>query len=304
MAKENAIKAYIVAGFLEAGKTTYIQDTLKYDYFYKRGKTLILAMEEGEEEWDEEFLLSRNTHVEIYEGSENITAFCNRCIEIHNPDRIYIEDNAMLGDIQETIPDIMQIVDKTVIIDGRTLKNYWHNMKSIFMRLLEGASLVIFNRVTDEVELGTYGTSFRMINNNANYLTQSALGYHEKAFGNSLEYSLEGEYIVIKEKDYPSFFLDSLEYPQNYRGKSIVITATVEKPKNYPDGYVCIGEKVMVCCAADMQFLGVPVRVGRDNLLNQGERRSISGEITTEDPEFPGRIVIIYDDTDMPVPCD
>ena len=42
------IDAYLCSGFLDSGKTTYIQDNLFHDYFYKYGTTLILSFEEGE----------------------------------------------------------------------------------------------------------------------------------------------------------------------------------------------------------------------------------------------------------------
>lgn len=44
---------YVVMGFLEAGKTSLIRDLIVDDMFDDKIKTLILACEEGEEEFEE-----------------------------------------------------------------------------------------------------------------------------------------------------------------------------------------------------------------------------------------------------------
>ena len=43
-----AIPIFIVAGFLDAGKTTFIKDALQKDGFSEKGKTLVILCEEGE----------------------------------------------------------------------------------------------------------------------------------------------------------------------------------------------------------------------------------------------------------------
>lgn len=50
------VPVYIVNGFLESGKTTFIQETLKDPDFSGKEKTLVIACEEGEEEYDEKAL--------------------------------------------------------------------------------------------------------------------------------------------------------------------------------------------------------------------------------------------------------
>ena len=53
--KELEIPVYLFMGFLEAGKTTFIQETLEEDYFNDGERTLLFACEEGMEEYDEEY---------------------------------------------------------------------------------------------------------------------------------------------------------------------------------------------------------------------------------------------------------
>ena len=47
---------YLIWGFLESGKTSFIKDTLNQEYFADGERTMILSFEEGEEEYEKEFL--------------------------------------------------------------------------------------------------------------------------------------------------------------------------------------------------------------------------------------------------------
>ena len=44
------VPIYLVTGFLESGKTTFLDFTLQQEYFAIDGKTLLILCEEGEEE--------------------------------------------------------------------------------------------------------------------------------------------------------------------------------------------------------------------------------------------------------------
>ena len=56
------IPVYAFSGFLEAGKTKFIQETLEDERFNSGERTLVLICEEGEEEYD----LSSYPHKAVY----------------------------------------------------------------------------------------------------------------------------------------------------------------------------------------------------------------------------------------------
>ena len=56
---------YVINGFLEAGKSEFIQFTLSQPYFRIKGKTLLLVCEEGEVEYDPELLKQTNTELVV-----------------------------------------------------------------------------------------------------------------------------------------------------------------------------------------------------------------------------------------------
>ena len=66
------VPIYLVTGFLESGKTTFLDFTLQQDYFAIDGKTLLILCEEGEEEYDMDKLKLANTVVEVIEDEEDL----------------------------------------------------------------------------------------------------------------------------------------------------------------------------------------------------------------------------------------
>ena len=58
--QENDVPVYLFTGFLEAGKTKFIQETLEDKRFNSGEKTMLLLCEEGEEEYD--IAIVRSTH--------------------------------------------------------------------------------------------------------------------------------------------------------------------------------------------------------------------------------------------------
>lgn len=52
---DSRIPLYLITGFLDAGKTTLLTDTLNMDYFNDGQRTVLLMCEDGEEEYDPSF---------------------------------------------------------------------------------------------------------------------------------------------------------------------------------------------------------------------------------------------------------
>ena len=94
--EETRVPVYLITGFLESGKTSFLSFTLQQDYFQIDGKTLLILCEEGEEEYDEEALKQCNTVVEIIDSEEELTPERLAAMEIlHQPERVIIEYNGM-----------------------------------------------------------------------------------------------------------------------------------------------------------------------------------------------------------------
>ena len=50
---EDVMPVFLINGFLEAGKTQFLEFTMDQEYFQTEGKTLLIVCEEGDTEYDE-----------------------------------------------------------------------------------------------------------------------------------------------------------------------------------------------------------------------------------------------------------
>ena len=87
------IPVYMIAGFLDSGKTNFINGILA-DGFAIEDRTLLLCCEEGEEEYDSKVL--RNvTVINIEDQSELTPAYLKKLEKQYKPQQVIIESNGM-----------------------------------------------------------------------------------------------------------------------------------------------------------------------------------------------------------------
>ena len=92
----NKTRVYLFTGFLESGKSSFIQDTLLEQGFGEDEKTLIIACEEGEVEYDIPALEKENASVEFIENEEDLNY--ETLLHLHQkyqPTQVMIEYNGM-----------------------------------------------------------------------------------------------------------------------------------------------------------------------------------------------------------------
>ena len=95
---ENEIEVpiYLITGFLESGKTSFLNFTIAQDYFQIDGPTLLINTEEGEEEYDEKELLKYNTVIETIDEQEQFSYETLRAFQRkYSPERVIIEFNPL-----------------------------------------------------------------------------------------------------------------------------------------------------------------------------------------------------------------
>ena len=122
------VPIYLVTGFLESGKTTFLDFTLQQEYFAIDGKTLLILCEEGEEEYDMDKLKLTNTVVEVIEDEEDLTPQRLAAMDIiHQPERVVIEYNGMwlVSKFKRGINDDTQSTTVLIYIFRNSL--YFHN---------------------------------------------------------------------------------------------------------------------------------------------------------------------------------
>ena len=73
MAEARQIPVYLFTGFLEAGKTKFIQETLEDKRFNNGERTLLLVCEEGIEEYEPEEFSAPNVKLKAVENESDLT---------------------------------------------------------------------------------------------------------------------------------------------------------------------------------------------------------------------------------------
>lgn len=253
------IPVYLILGFLESGKTNFIKDTLLQDYFMDGSETLILACEEGEEEYEPAMLKRSKSKLVTVDSPEEFTA--EKLLQIgmdHQPDRIFIEYNGMwsvteLSRVMSQLPwEVAQVI---MIAQGKGFDLYLSNMRSLAIEMFKVSELVIFNRCQKDTPRSSYRRIVRAANPRAQVAFEMEDGL-EEGEEEQLPYDLKAEVIEIEDEDYGIFHMDAMEKPERYNGKKVRFRAMMCKPKWGTKGIFIPGRFAMVCCADDVQFIG------------------------------------------------
>ena len=248
---------YIINGFLESGKTEFINFTLDQPYFQISGKTLLLLCEEGEVEYDPYVLKRSNTVVEVIVEQADFTV--EKMLELekkHHPERIIIEYNGMWKFRDLRLPWHWRVEQQITTIDASTFPVYFTNMKSMVADMLRKSEMIIFNRCDGIGDLNVYKRNVKALNPAADIIFEDSSGEIDELMEDDLPYDLSADPIVLDDKTYGIWYLDSLDHLDRYVGKKIQFTALVMKPDGFPKDYFVPGRMAMTCCAEDMTFLG------------------------------------------------
>ncbi len=257
---EIRVPVYVITGFLESGKTSFIQNTVKQDYFRIEEPTLLINCEEGEVEYDTKELLKFATLYTEVDGQENMNPETLKELDRKfRPDRVLIEYNPLwsvkaLEEMQ--MPEGWGIVQEIVVVDGSTFDIYINNMKSIFMEMAANADTVLFNRCRQEQPLASYRRSIKVANPACMVVFEDENGQSLDFFGNDLPYDLDADVIDVDDIDFGIFYVDLRDNPDSYKNKTVRFKGQVLKSRNRLANYFVPGRMAMTCCADDTQFIG------------------------------------------------
>ncbi len=274
---------YMINGFLESGKTEFITYTLAQPYFRIKGKTLIIACEEGEIEYESDLLKKANAVVEWIEEEEDFNT--NYLVELekkHKPDRIIIEYNGMWNFKNMRLPWHWKIEQQITTIDGATFPMYFTNMRSLLAEMVRKSEMIIFNRCDGIEELNVYKRNIKAVNPNADVIFEDANGEIDTIFEEDLPFDLNAPVIELDNTGYGIWYLDSLDHLERYIGKTIKFKAMVLIPDGFQKNYFVPGRMAMTCCADDMAFLGFACEYEGASSLKQKEWVEVTATISKE----------------------
>ena len=254
------IPIYLINGFLEGGKTEFINFTMQQEYFNDGEKTLLIVCEEGEEEYDPAVLAKLHTVMVTLENESGLTAeFLKEMKKKYRPQRVIIEYNGMwrmntLTDMK--LPSGYELYQIITILDASTFQLYLDNMKSLVVDMVSLADMIVFNRCTPDMPLSMFKRSIRAVNRQGQVIFEDENG--ELAdFEEELPYNMDAPVIEIAEDDFGIFYVDALDHPERYDNKVVRFTARVLRTPAFPKGSFLPGRNAMTCCADDVAFIGV-----------------------------------------------
>ncbi len=275
---------YVINGFLESGKTEFIQYTLSQPYFVTKGLTLLILCEEGEIEYDEKLLRQTHAVKEVIDEENEFTPACLSELERkYKPERIIIEYNGMWNYKNMKLPRNWFIEQQITTIDASTFPVYFNNMKSLLAEMVRKSEMIIFNRC-DSVkdELSSYKRNIKAINQKAEIIFEDSQGEVNEMLEEDLPYDLKAEVIILKNPGYGFWYLDALDHLDRYIGKKVQFVGMVLHPNNFPKGYFVPGRMAMTCCADDMAFLGFACQYDKADELKPKQWVMVKAEVRKE----------------------
>ncbi len=258
--QQNPIPVYLIAGFLEAGKTNFINPMLSGDDFTKEEHTLLIVTEEGEEEYDIEALRKHNVRVAVVEEDEFTTETLQKLDARYQPTQVVVEHNGMwqIVETQDKFPDHWQLYQVVTIVEAPTFNSYAKNMASLMMEKLRLADLIVFNRCTDELAPMLRQRNIKLLNRRAEiYLEFDGERMEEYDDGSVCPFDLSQPVLELSDTDFGFWYTDCMDKPERYEGKTVRFRGMVAQSPKFPRGSFAVGRFAMVCCAQDTAFLGL-----------------------------------------------
>ena len=288
------IPVYAFTGFLDSGKTKFIQETLEDPRFNAGERTLVLIFEVGEEEYDLSTYPYKNVYLEVLDQQTVSTEELKALQKKYKAERVVAELNGMqqVGDLYMRFPSQWAIAQEVMFADSTTIMAYNANMRNLVMDKLVGAQMVVFNRMTPGADVMPFHKLARAANRRIDILydyTDGTTKFDE--IEDPLPFDINAPVIEVKDEDYALWYRDVSEEPEKYSGKTVHFKAQVAMLRRDKNNMFAPGRFVMTCCVEDIQFCGIPCRYDEASKLESRSWVMVTAKITAEEhPLYKGDV--------------
>ncbi len=288
------IPVYSFTGFLDSGKTKFIQETLEDPRFNAGERTLLLVFEEGEEEYDFSTYPHQNVYLEVLD-QQTVTAKELQALQKkYKAQRVVAELNGMqqVGDLYMRFPENWVVAQEVMFADSTTIMTYNANMRNLVMDKLVGAQMVVFNRLTPGADVMPFHKLARAASCRIDILydyTDGTTSFDD--IEDPLPFDINAPVIQVKDEDYALWYRDVSEEPDKYNGKTVCFKAQVAMLRRDKNGMFAPGRFVMTCCVEDIQFCGIPCRYDQAATLESRSWVMVTAKISAEKhPLYKGEV--------------
>ena len=279
------IPVYVFTGFLDSGKSKFIQETLEDPRFNAGERTLLLVFEEGEEEYDFSVYPHQNVFLEVLDQETVTTKQFQALAKKHKAERVVAELNGMqlVGDLYMRFPEDWAVAQEVMFADSTTFMAYNANMRNLMMDKLTGAQMVVFNRLAPGSDTMPFHKVARAANRRIDILydyTDGTTSFDDVI--DPLPFDINAPVIDVKDEDYAIWFRDVTEEPKKYDGKTVRFKAQVAMLRREKNNMFAPGRFVMTCCVEDIQFCGIPCRYDGSRSLESRSWVTVTAKISAE----------------------
>ncbi len=279
------IPVYVFTGFLDSGKTKFIQETLEDPRFNAGERTLVLLFEEGEEEYDISTYPHQNVYLEVLDQETVTAAQLKSLAKKYKAQRVVAELNGMqlVGDLYSRFPEGWVVAQEVMFADSTTIMAFNANMRNLVMDKLMGGQMVVFNRLQPGADTTQLHKLVRAANRRMDILYDYLDG--TTAFDDvedPLPFDISADIICVEDEDYALWYRDVTEEPGKYDGKTVRFKAQVAMLRREKENMFAPGRFVMTCCVDDIQFCGVPCHYAGAKNLKSRSWVQVTAKITAE----------------------
>ena len=255
------VPVYLFTGFLDAGKTKFLQETLEDERFNSGERTLLIMCEEGEEELCPSTFACKDVFVRYVEEPEELTEenLQNWFLEA-NAERVLVEYNGMwlLDDFYMAMPPSWAVYQEFMFADGSTFLSYNANMRQLVYDKLKSCELIVFNRFPEGEDIMPYHKIVRAANRGCDIAYEGLDGkvkYDDIV--DPLPFNKKAKAFEIADNDYAIWYRDLNEELESYESKVVRFKAQVALSEDLEEGEIIVGRQMMTCCADDIAFAGL-----------------------------------------------
>ena len=284
----NDIPVYLFTGFLEAGKTKFIQETMEDKRFNSGEPTLLLLCEEGEEEYDVSAFPCKDVFLHTIEDQEDFNPEnLQKILKSCGATRVVLEYNGMwsLRTMAEKAPKDWIFYQIFMFVDHSKYQVYMNNMRQLLSDNFSVADIVVFNRCEkNKVDKKSLRRSIKALNPKIDMMFEYTDGSIEQGFqgDDEMPYDLNADPIEIVHDDFGLWYVDIMSTTDRYVGRNVHVRGMVFRASNVPKGYFVISRRAMTCCADDIQVVGILVKSPDEANFKNGDWVEVTGRVIVE----------------------
>lgn len=258
------VSVYLFLGFLESGKTKFIQETLEDPRMENGERTMLLVCEEGVEEYEPDKFQVNNVVVVTLENASELTVQTLESLTAkHKAQRVIVEYNGtwLLQQFFDAMPESWVINQMMTFFDSNTFLNYNANMRQLVFDKIQMTQMVVFNRFKGEYDKMQFHKTVRGVSRRPDIVYEYLGGKPEfDEIEDPMPFDVDAPVIEVEDRDFAWFYRDMAENTQSYIGKTVKYKGMAAVSKKTPSGCVILGRHIMTCCEADIAYDGFAVK--------------------------------------------